>query len=85
MNCRITFCQGKVFSCIIYATKQKATIGSCVKHLLEDLTYILLTEYWKLCRNFREDESEKDISVRSERDMQIQTYFSPIPHIPPDF
>lgn len=69
MNCRITFCQGEGFFSFIYATKQKATIGLCVTDLLEDITYILLTEYWKLCRNFREDESEKDISVRSEREM----------------
>lgn len=38
-------------------------------HLLEDITYILMTEYWKLRRNFRDGESEKDIPVRPEREM----------------
>lgn len=69
MNCRITFCQGEGLFSFIYATKQKAAIGLRVTHVLEDIMYILLTEYWKLCRNFREGESEKDISVRSEREM----------------
>lgn len=54
---------------VFSTTKQKATIGLCVMHLLEDITYILMTEYWKLCRNFRDGESEKDIPVRPEREM----------------